>query len=148
MYHLINENAKVVVDTAERLQIDAHHKLRADLKAIDPSSDEDFQRRYRAYWRMNVGRFGQDFYSRYFEILRDCQQSGLSDVRSIIGQLSDIGAASRGLQFSFATKLAHMTDPHVPVYDSYVAAFYFYSPPSSKVSVVSGALTSTRSFDA
>jgi len=35
-----------------------------------------------------------------------------------------------GLQFSFATKLAHMVDPRLPVYDSLVAAFYFHVPRS------------------
>jgi hypothetical protein len=34
-----------------------------------------------------------------------------------------------GLQFSFATKLAHMVDPHVPIFDSFVANFYFFTVP-------------------
>ena len=132
MYQLINANSDAVIDAAERLGITAYTELRADLNTVDASTDLDFQGRYRSYWRMNVGRFGPKFYSGYFRLLAECQRTGSADVRRTIKSLSKLGAASRGLQFSFATKLAHTVDPRIPVYDAYVASFYFYSPLSSK----------------
>jgi hypothetical protein len=38
----------------------------------------------------------------------------------------------QSLQFSFTTKLLHMTNQHLPIYDSQVAAFYFFQEPDIK----------------
>ncbi len=132
MYRLINQNAAAVLSELDRLKIPEYLRLRAGMSFVDVAVDMDFQLRYRSYWRMNVGRFGPAFYKRYFALLGDCQHRNSADVRQAIQVLSDIGVESRGLQFSFATKLVHMIDPRLPVYDSYVAAFYFYAPASSK----------------
>jgi hypothetical protein len=39
----------------------------------------------------------------------------------------------KSLQFSFATKLLHMTNQHSPIYDSQVTSFYFFQEPSTEV---------------
>jgi hypothetical protein len=132
MYKLINKNIDAVIDAAEELGIAAYSDLRASLGIVDVSKDAVFQKRYRDYWRMNVGRFGPAFYEGYFGILSECQRLGSADLRRTIQTLTEMGAETRGLQFSFATKLVHMIDPRVPVYDAYVAGFYFYVPPTSK----------------
>jgi hypothetical protein len=132
MYQLINKNIGSVIDAAQELGVAAYSDLRASLGTVDVTKDVVFQKRYRDYWRMNVGRFGPAFYEGYFGILSDCQRVGSADLRRTIKTLLDMGAETRGLQFSFATKLVHMIDPRVPVYDAYVAGFYFYIPPTSK----------------
>jgi hypothetical protein len=133
MYQLINKNIGAVIEAAHELGIPAYSDLRARLTTVDVSKDAVFQKRYRDYWRMNVGRFGPAFYEGYFGILSECQRVGSGDLRQTIEMLSDMGSEPRGLQFSFATKLVHMIDPRVPVYDAYVAGFYFYVPPTSKM---------------
>ncbi len=39
------------------------------------------------------------------------------------------GNGRQSLQCSFATKLLHMVNPNAPIYDSLVAAFYFFQEP-------------------
>jgi hypothetical protein len=131
MYQLINKNVGSVIDKAQELGIAAYSDLRASL-AKGMAGDAVFQKRYRGYWRMNVGRFGPAFYEGYFGLLGEGQRAGSADIHQAIQRLSDMGAETRGLQFSFASKLVHMVDPRTPVYDAYVAGFYFYVPPSSK----------------
>lgn len=135
MYRLINQNAPAVVAAIDGIgDLSTYVRLRSTfLSEGDISADPNFQSSYRRYWGMNNARQSEVFYSRYFALLGECRNSGSADVARIIQQLSETGGGSRGLQFSFATKLAHMVDPRLPVYDSYVAAFYFYVRPSSKL---------------
>jgi hypothetical protein len=80
---------------------------------------------------MNVARLSQRFYSRYFELLARYSSSQSVDVASLARELSSVDAEDeQSLQFSFASKLAHMIDPRLPVYDRFVAAFYFYVAPA------------------
>jgi hypothetical protein len=83
MYQLINTNVGAVIDAAEELGITAYSDLRASLASVDVSTDAVFQRRYRDYWRMNVGRFGPAFYARYFGLLSETQRAGSADVRRL-----------------------------------------------------------------
>jgi len=135
MYHLMNRNGAVLIRAIDGLgDISAYGSLRDSLRSADVATDFEFQRTYRNYWRMNVGRFKPAFYARYFELMSDCQRSGSADLKEVLRSFSELGAESRGLQFSFATKLVHMVDPRVPVYDNFIAAFYFFVPLGSKVS--------------
>jgi hypothetical protein len=132
MYRLINEHADAGVKALDSIgDIEQYRGLRRDLVADSRNVQQPaFQRAYRQYWRMNAARLDEDFYHRYFRLLAETQSSGVADIKAIATELSR-HASRDGLQFSFATKLAHMVDPRIPVYDSFVAAFYFYLPPSS-----------------
>ncbi|SRR6266542_261046 len=133
MYRLINSNAPAVVDALRRIgDFREYLHLRADLAANGsaPASAE-FQRAYRKYWRMNAARLSPAFYERYFELLAQYQAVGLTDLERATRVISDADDANHGLQFSFATKLVHMVDPRVPVFDSFVAGFYFFTPPAT-----------------
>src|ERR1700730_14935071 len=53
-------------------------------------------------------------------------------LRSVAQTLHAASTNSNGrqsLQFSFATKLLHMTNQQLPIYSSEVAAFYFFQEP-------------------
>ncbi len=41
----------------------------------------------------------------------------------------------RSIQFSFATKLLHIADPRLPIYNSRVADFYFFQSPARSLSL-------------
>ena len=130
MYHLINRHIDDVVKALDAIgDIREYIELRRQLTS-DPGAAlrPDFQRAYRKYWRMNAARLNDDFYRLYFGLLAETQRVGTADVAAISDVLSR-HTARDGLQFSFATKLAHMVEPRIPVYDSFVAAFYFYTPP-------------------
>lgn len=133
MYQLININAAAVINSLHRIgDLREYLELRRQIVALDGGlPSESFQRMYRKYWRMNAARLSPVFYERYFSLLADCQNGGNTDLERVTQVISDPAGADHGLQFSFATKLIHMVDPRVPVFDSFVAAFYFFTPPAS-----------------
>jgi hypothetical protein len=124
----------VIGELARIDDLDKYVHLRERLLAdgAEAALDAAFQRLYRTYWRMNVARLGDSFYSKYFTLLAECRRAGYADISEIVRALATADDSDKqSLQFSFATKLAHMVDPRIPVYDSFVAAFYFYNPPPS-----------------
>ena len=130
MYQIINQHCNLVIDAA--LDPEGYLQLCTDLRSSTVSvvNDPDFQRRYRNYWQMNAARLGAPFYGRYFQVLSDRLRSGNCDVAAIVDDLTEVSNGK--VQFSFATKLANMIDQRMPIYDSFVADFYFYDAPTDK----------------
>jgi hypothetical protein len=135
MYDLIAKHSDLLIGELQRLlDADKYVSLVSQLRATsgDAALDGRFQRLCRDYWRMNVARLSPAFFDRYFHLLAQSVKTGRVDLRSATLHLSTNDDDSPGsLQFSFATKLAHMVDGRLPVYDSFIAAFYFYDPPPS-----------------
>jgi hypothetical protein len=125
MYSLINQYAGTILGTIARNHVTEYDWL---LQNIAQVNEQDYQRRYRAYWAMNAAQLSPDFYTAYFAALDEARDRALTlDVLS--RRLYDASArrdGSRSLQFSFATKLLHMANPHLPIYDSKVAGFFFF----------------------
>ena len=73
MYRLINQHCEAIVAKLANIDdVSQYRQLREDMlsgKAI-VTSNTQFQRRYRRYWRMNVARLGSPFYVKYFQLLR------------------------------------------------------------------------------
>lgn len=135
MYRLINQNSEAVLGRLERDDtVSRYIQLKSNLQSRKGGApaNAEYQRAYRNYWSMNQARLGDQFYARYFNLLGDLKESGRADVESVARELARVGTGERqSLQFSFATKLAHMVDGHLPVYDGLVADFYFYPAASS-----------------
>ena len=134
MYHLINKNIKAVLQSTPRNHVSDYDWLRQNLNS---SVDQPYQTRYKNYWRLNAARLSANFCNVYFQALqaakRICPTAGGLTQR--LYATPTHGNGRQGLQFSFATKLVHMVDPTAPVYDSLIAAFYFWQEPSRKGSV-------------
>ncbi|MBZ5690200.1 MAG: hypothetical protein LAP86_34915 [Acidobacteriia bacterium] len=128
MYDLINQFAQTVVGTIPPEHVTDYEWL---LQNVGQASTPDYQRRYRRFWAMNAAQLSPAFYTTYFGTLT-AAMSHSPTLNSIAQTLHASSARQNGqksLQFSFATKLLHMTNPHSPIYDSQVAAFYFFQEP-------------------
>ena len=90
-----------------------------------------YQRRYRSYWAMNSARLAASYYGPYFALLGSPAGLSPSELASSLFRIPSHGSGRHSLQFSFATKLAHMHDGRLPIYDSRVADFYAFRPPDS-----------------
>ena len=86
---------------------------------------------------MNPAQLCPDFYAAYFQLLQNQIQNpiGLAVLTDQLYQVPTHQNGRQSLQFSFVTKLAHMVNSHAPIYDSLIAAFYFFQPPSRRQSV-------------
>jgi hypothetical protein len=97
----------------------------------------EYRSRFISFWAMGQARLGEEFYKIYFDTLRAPAESTLN-LEEVVRALHDASANSigrRSLPFSFATKLVHMRNRRLPIYDSQVAAFYFFQTPSAALPV-------------
>jgi hypothetical protein len=131
MYDLINQSAQTVVDTIPTEHVTEYEWL---IQNMAQATAPDYQKRYRRYWAMNAAQLSPAFYSAYFGALNAAvgQPPTLSSVAQTLHGASSRKNGQKSLQFSFATKLLHMTNPRLPIYDSQVAAFYFFQEPEIK----------------
>jgi len=129
MYDLINCNVTRLLETVDRSDIDQYVWMIRELHNRDVSQHQEFQQKFCSYWALNGAGLGQGFRAAYFSLLE--QAKCLSEpvtVEGITRTLYEIpinAKEEKALQFSFASKLVHMVNPRLPVYDRMVESFYF-----------------------
>lgn len=133
MYLLINANIDVILrDYVKESPQDAP-EYDWLFQNVHRCGDSEYQRRYRKHWAMNGARLSEVYCKAYFENLQTALCKPLQ-IRQLMMDLYAIPSHQNGrksVQFSFATKLLHMADPRLPIYDSKVAWFYFFVEPSA-----------------
>ncbi len=101
------------------------------IKNRDLTHNREYRERYKCFWQMNGKGFSPEWFNLYFDILSANLNSPIG-LGQVVDQLWQIPATTNGmykLNFSFATKLVHMAEPHLPIYDKRVAEFYDFIPP-------------------
>ena len=125
MYRMINTRIEDIIQAFKNSgDLESYNWLLSALHDRDVSDLDDYQRRFRAFWRM---RCGDPYGTAFFDRLEHCKNGSGVDPVAIAREL--YAYPTRGgrqtLEFSFATKLAHMVDPHLPIYDAMISSFYF-----------------------
>ena len=99
------------------------------LHSCDISQHQEFQQKYCEYWALNGAGLDQPFRTAYFSLLEQTKSSpGQAAVEGITRTLYETpinAKREKALQFSFGSKLVHMINPKLPVYDRMVETFYF-----------------------
>jgi len=131
MYDLINAHVQAILQT-----IPPDHATDYDwlIQNLHQTATSEYQERYRKYWQLNAARLCANYCAAYFQALQAAQASPpiLGDVAQRLYQTPTNKNGRKSLQFSFVTKLLHMVNRSAPIYDSRVAAFYFFQVPSPK----------------
>jgi len=127
MYHIINKYSDSIISSISSGHVNSYDWLLTNINNI---GDSDYRRKYKVFWRLNTARLSDSFCERYFELLEETMSSNLN-IQEVSERLylKQTHNGRRSLQFSFASKLLHMTDPKLPIYDSMISAFYFYNEP-------------------
>jgi hypothetical protein len=128
MYNLINQHSAAILQSIGPNHVPDYDWLVENL--LHGVAAPEFRRRYQRFWAMNQAKLCPDFYADYFQRLQNQIQNPISPA-VLANQLYQVPTRRDGhqsLQFSFVTKLAHMANSHAPIYDSLVAAFYFFQP--------------------
>lgn len=139
-YEIINSNYEVINSNLENIlgiidqsgRVEEYDYLIANR---DLTPNPEYQRRYICFWQMNRKGFSPEWLYLYFEILQANIKSTVG-LAQVVAKLWQIPATANGkyrLDFSFATKLIHMADPHLPVYDQRVADFYDFVHPTAGI---------------
>lgn len=130
MYGLLRRYAEEIIGSISEAHVASYEGLLQNLAAAD---DEVYQQQYRQFWAMNAAMLTQTFRDEYFQILSEQPNVG---IRELLAQLYDPNSPDRSkrtLQFSFATKLVHMHNPTLPIFDSRVMQFYGLKVPTPNV---------------
>src|SRR5471030_2510640 len=129
MYDLISRNFAQLLRTIDRADIDQYLWMIRELPNRDVTRDGEYQKEYCSYWRLNGAGLGQGFRNQYFLLLEQAKHSpGHPAVDWVARKLYEHPVNStekKALQFSFASKLVHMINTRLPVYDRMVETFYF-----------------------
>ena len=134
MFRLIETHIQSIVDSIPTTHVRDYDWL---VENIDRAGESEYQSKYRAYWAMNAARLSPSYYQEYFRRLA-AATDGTPTLGSLVGSLYMVPThrnERQSLQFSFATKLIHMKNRRSPIYDSQIAAFYFFREPARTLSL-------------
>lgn len=129
MYKLIEKYATIVVSKIDQGYVNDYKWLLDNPNQVLRSY---YQGKYRDFWGMNQSRLGDKFFNPYFATLNSALNNATT-LTNVVNTLYGSATQENGkpyFAFSFATKLLHMTDTALPVYDSRVVAFYFFREPT------------------
>jgi hypothetical protein len=132
-YAEINTNIGLILPSIEPAHVTEYDWLVGN---IHHAADGFYQRRYKRYWGLNDGGLSKGYYKQYFRHLRQSTNS-VPVLSTLVEQLYQVPTRkdSYALQFSFCTKLCHMIDRNLPIYDSNIMKFYDFTLLASKISV-------------
>lgn len=130
MYDLINGNIGIILNfiATDPKTVTEYDDLVTNLHKV---ATQPYQDRYGVYWVMQYP--DQAWRKVYFQELQTAllNPANPPNLAVLATKLYATPTNARGQsnQFSFITKLVHMVDRHSPIYDSRVAAFYFFQRP-------------------
>ena len=131
MYSVINTYQQAIISAIPRRDVAEYDWL---VQNVAQANTQSYQRRYSRFWLM--GRVPGNFVLPYFAALSVAiqQPPPLGNLCQTLSQYSTRSNGVQTLQFSFATKLLHMVQPQLPIYDSRVCRFYLFeqNPPTKQ----------------
>ncbi len=101
----------------------------------------EYQRTYVTTWKLGRLGFDDRHWGEYFNRMYNLLQNPPSNSEAWLKELHDLASSlyqiktkrlRNVLPFSACTKLAHIVNNHLPIYDSKVAAFYLWSPTAAR----------------
>lgn len=135
MYNLINTHISTIFGSISGTHVPNYDWLISNRhNCLTPN----FQKRYKNYWRLNAARLNPHFCTVYFTELNHALGGVSPPITQLVNTLYLTATHNNGrksLQYSFASKLLHTVNPNAPIYDSLIAAFYFFQEPSRKLHV-------------
>ena len=127
MYSLINKNINDILKSIERDHVKKYDWLIENIHQIESSN---YQTSYKTFWRLHGAGLSSEYCSTYFQFLKQHLQEPIK-IKELIKSLFKEPVNSSGrksLQFSFISKMLHMADRHLSIYDSLISSFHFFEP--------------------
>lgn len=129
MYHLVNNHLQQILQSIRNAHVAEYDWLVQNIQQV---ANPEYQTRYIRFWRLNAAHLCQDFLQVYFHQLQTALGNNPLPVGVLANQLYRIPTHAngrQGLQFSFCSKLCHMLDRQIPIYDAMIRDFYFFNEP-------------------
>jgi hypothetical protein len=129
MYALINQHIDALLRSSKpQTDIRPYISLLKHLPSVDISTDAQFQQEYRRYWQLNPAQLGKEYLTAHFSHLEQLKSqpepATVKEIARLLLLMPTHSNGRRSLQFSFASKLAHMQFPDRPGYASMAQHFF------------------------
>lgn len=117
---------RILVDPRLSDGLQKYLYLQQDFHNVDVSKNTQYQRVFRNFWALSTRYKSIDdsFIAGYFQILENYKKDDMSPTFSDAFQR--VHAIGNTLQMSFTSKLVHMLNTDMPVWDSIVAEKHFH----------------------
>jgi hypothetical protein len=127
-YTMINENIDQILHFIELKHVIEYDWLAENIHQVE---DADYQRRYKIIFRLYGAGLSQHYCQEYFKCLHMGINVMAPQLNTLINHLYQIPVRQNihKLQFSFCTKLCHMLNRSLPIYDSNIKDFYQIKTP-------------------
>lgn len=129
MYRLINGHIVQILDSINNDHISDYDWLVQNIQQV---ANPLYQTRYKTFWRLNAARLSPNYCGVYFQRLQDGLNNNPPQIAELANELYLIPTHNNGrqaLQFSFCSKLCHMLNRQIPIYDAMIRDFYFFTEP-------------------
>lgn len=123
---IISREEKIIQSISQK-SVEDYKYIQREFQRENITRNDEFQSRFKSFYRMNPAHLSNEFYSRFFEILESNRSSEIVDLEGIVRDLYKCKRkkGDNSIQFSFVTKLAHTIKPDVyPIYDSKVVKLF------------------------
>ena len=134
-YEEINDDINHILD-----EIGHGHVAQYDwlIQNIHQVAEAEYQGRYKTFWRLHGAGLSQNYCNAYFQHLQTGLDNNAPHLIILAHELYQIpiNTNRRALQFSFCTKLSHMVDRELPIYDSHIRLFYNFIEPLRALPII------------
>lgn len=112
---------KEIISKLKEIDLEEYFFLKLEYEK-DNVQNKKFQRRYKNFYNMYPFGFTEKFYNAYFKMMEE----GETNLKTILNTLSKIKdkKGEKSVQLAFASKLLHMVDSEMPLYNSTVAKVF------------------------
>ena len=128
----LNNNGGILLDTISIDTIKGYLELRQLYEGVNVIEDEDFQKKFIAYYKLSGTGVNEEFLKRYFDIMEaHKKREGQVDFRLIRRAVYGTQPKKKltSAQFSFLARMANLINDENPQYDNTIAAFFDFDPP-------------------
>lgn len=112
---------KEIISKLKEIDLEEYFFLKLEYEKGNVQNKK-FQRRYKNFYNMYPFGFTEKFYNAYFKMMEE----GETNLKTILNTLSKIKdkKGEKSVQLAFASKLLHMVDSEMPLYNSTVAKVF------------------------
>lgn len=134
-YDNINENIGHIIQSIKPIHVTEYDWL---VQNINQVAEADYQKRYKNYWRLNGAGLSQNYCHAYFQHLQTGIDNNAPHLNILAHELYQIpiNTNRKALQFAFCTKLCHMLNRELPIYDSRIRLFYNFIEPLRALPII------------
>jgi hypothetical protein len=127
-YEEINDNIVHILRAVGPAHVAQYDWL---VQNIHQVTEPQYQRKYKGFWRLSGAGSSHTYCHAYFQFLQAGLNSNVLHLNILAHELYRIppNTNRQALQFSFCTKLCHMLNREMPIYDSRIPIFYHFVEP-------------------